>query len=55
MLHSMENLRGYAIGATDGEIGSVYSFFFDSQDWTVRYVVVDTGNTAVGEYALPSA
>jgi len=53
----MENLRGYAIGATDGEIGSVYSFFFDSQDWTVRYVVADTGKWLPGRKVLiaPSA
>jgi hypothetical protein len=42
-LHRLGDLVGYGIAARDGEIGSVDTFYFDDQDWTVRYVVVATG------------
>ncbi|HLK47533.1 MAG TPA: hypothetical protein VKT49_05330 [Bryobacteraceae bacterium] len=44
MLHSLNLMNGASIHATDGMIGSVSNFFFDDLSWTVRYVVVDTGN-----------
>lgn len=44
MLRSVKGLGGYQILATDGEIGSVGDFLFDDQSWTVRYLVVETGN-----------
>jgi sporulation protein YlmC with PRC-barrel domain len=43
MLHNVRDLRGYAIRATDGLIGKVDDFYFDDEDWAVRYLVVDTG------------
>ena len=43
MLRSLGNILGYAVRATDSEIGRVYDFFFDDQSWTVRYLVVETG------------
>jgi hypothetical protein len=43
MLLSIKGLSDYKIEATDGNIGHVYSFLFDDQSWTVRYLVVDTG------------
>ena len=43
MLRSMNDLEGYAIGATDGNIGHVRDFYFDDEAWAVRYLVVDTG------------
>ena len=42
MLRNVKDLRGYAIRATDGVIGSVDDFYFDDEDWGVRYLVVDT-------------
>jgi uncharacterized protein YrrD len=36
-------LKGFRLGATDGEIGKVEDFFFDDRAWTVRYLVADTG------------
>jgi sporulation protein YlmC with PRC-barrel domain len=44
MLRSVKGLSGYRILATDGEIGSVGDFLFDDETWTVRYLVVETGN-----------
>jgi uncharacterized protein YrrD len=44
MLCDLKALIGSPVAATDGEIGSVRSFFFDDQSWKIRYVVVDVGN-----------
>jgi hypothetical protein len=57
MLHSVDKLKGFTIEAADGAIGEVRSFFFDSQDWTIRYLVVDTGKWLPGRKVLipPSA
>ena len=44
MLRSMKDLEGYAIRATDGDIGHVKDFYFDDEAWVVRYLVVDTGS-----------
>ena len=43
MLRSMKDVKGFTIGATDGDIGTVKEFYFDDVSFTVRYVVVDTG------------
>jgi sporulation protein YlmC with PRC-barrel domain len=40
----MNHLKEFAIQATDGEIGKAKYFLFDDEDWTVRYVVVQTGS-----------
>jgi sporulation protein YlmC with PRC-barrel domain len=50
-LHSM---LGYTIHATDGELGKVYDFFFDEAAWTIRYMVVETGNWLSGRKVLIS-
>ncbi len=44
MLTSMKDLKNYAIGATDGDIGHVKDLLFDDEAWVIRYFVVDTGN-----------
>jgi len=41
---SMKDLKDYAIGATDGNIGQVKDFLFDDDTWVIRYFVVETGN-----------
>ena len=43
MLHRMKDLEGYTIGATDGVIGHVKDFYFDDEEWVIRYLVVQTG------------
>src|ERR1035441_6786786 len=44
MLRQARDLNGYRLGARDGEIGHVREFYFDDGNWTVRYLVADTGN-----------
>ena len=43
MLRSFAHLRGFAIHASDGEIGSLRDVYFDDQSTLIRYFVVDTG------------
>jgi hypothetical protein len=47
-------LRGYAVEATDGGIGSVINTLFDDERWVVRYLVVDTGTWLPGRKVLVS-
>lgn len=54
MKRSVNSLIGYAIGATNGELGKVKEFFFDDKTWTVRYLVVETGNWLSGRKVLIS-
>ena len=44
MLRSMNDLKNYAIEASDGTLGHVKDFYFDDQAWVVRYLVVETGS-----------
>ena len=39
MLRSIKQLYGNKLGASDGEIGHVKDFYFDDQNWAVRYTV----------------
>lgn len=43
MLEVISALKGYAIEASDGKIGSVGDFLFHDEKWQVRWLVVDTG------------
>ena len=44
MLRNMKDLEGYAIRATDGDIGHVKDVYFEDQRWVVRYLIVETGS-----------
>ena len=56
-LRSVAATDGYVIHATDGEIGHVSDFLVDNATWTLRYLIVDTGNWWPGKHVLlsPSA
>jgi hypothetical protein len=54
MLRSIKQLYGDELRATDGEIGRIKDFYFDDQNWAVRYVVVDTGAWLSGRLVLIS-
>lgn len=43
-LRSCDNVKGYAIAGTDGDIGHVEDILFDDESWVIRYLVVDTRN-----------
>ena len=48
MLRSMNDLENYPMGATDGEIGYIQGLLIDEDTWAIRYIVVNTGNSATG-------
>jgi sporulation protein YlmC with PRC-barrel domain len=52
MLRSIKELYGDKIGASDGDIGQVKDFYFDDQNWTIRYLVADTGSWLPGRQVL---
>jgi sporulation protein YlmC with PRC-barrel domain len=54
MQQPVSDLKGYALGATDGEIGSVSDFLFDDSFWAVRYLVADTTKWLPGRRVLIS-
>ena|SRR5271157_2544538 len=54
MLRSLKQLYGDKLGASDGEIGHVKDFYFDDQNWVVRYLVADTGSWLSGRQVLLS-
>ena len=53
-MRNVKDLRGYAIRATDGVIGTVDDFYFDDEHWGIRYLVVDTGTWLSGRKVLIS-
>ena len=44
MLWNATSLRGFAVEATDGAIGTVSDLLFDDHSWTTRWLVVETGS-----------
>jgi len=54
MLRSAKDLNGYVLKATDDEIGRCKDFLFDDEEWTVRYMVADTGKWLPGRKVLIS-
>ena len=44
MLRSINAVFGSLIHATDGELGKVCDVLFDDRGWTVRYLIVETGD-----------
>lgn len=43
MLHSLNDLRRFSLEATDDTMGSVKDLYFIDSDWSVRYLVANSG------------
>lgn len=54
VVRSTNEVKGYKIKATDGEIGHVEDYILDDTPWTIRYIVVDTRNWLPGKSVLIS-
>ncbi|ACJ00813.1 PRC-barrel domain-containing protein [Rhodospirillum centenum] len=52
MIWNFDTLKGYTLRAADGSIGRVHDLLFEDRDWTVRYLVVDTGSFLFGRRVL---
>ena len=57
MLQAITGLKGFAIEATDGQMGAVVDFLFDDASWRVSWLVVECGSWLRGRKVLihPSA
>jgi hypothetical protein len=53
-LRSMNEVTGYHIHATDGDLGHIEDFIVDQENWLIRYLVVDTKNWWPGKHVLVS-
>jgi hypothetical protein len=54
-LRSMAEVRGYGVHAVDGDIGHIEDFLIDEDDWSIRYLAVDTRNWLPGRHvAVPA-
>jgi sporulation protein YlmC with PRC-barrel domain len=51
-LRSAQEVFGYAIRATDGDLGHVDDLLIEDVSWAVRYLVVDTSNWWFGRHVL---
>ena len=48
MLWNDSSMQGYAVVATDGQVGTVSDFIFEDVNWTVKWLVVETGTWLTG-------
>jgi uncharacterized protein YrrD len=53
-LRSADEIIGYGIQATDGDIGHVEDFLFDDKNWTIQTLVADTAPLWFGKKVLVS-
>lgn len=54
-LRSVREVLGYRIRGTDGNIGNVKDFIAETDDWTMRYIIVDTRNLPPRKKVIVSA
>ena len=52
MLWNASSIKGYAVAASDGRLGTVSDFLFEDASWMVRWLVVDTGKWLSGRKVL---
>jgi sporulation protein YlmC with PRC-barrel domain len=53
-LRSTDEVTGYRIKATDGEIGDIEDFVMNANCWKIDYLIVDTGNWLPGKKVIIS-
>jgi hypothetical protein len=51
-LRSAREVAGYHVHASDGDIGHVEEFLVNTEEWVLRYVIVDTRNWWPGRKVL---
>ncbi|RJP79713.1 MAG: PRC-barrel domain containing protein [Candidatus Zixiibacteriota bacterium] len=44
MIRSLKEMKGYKLLAEGDQFGKIKDIYFDSDEWTVRYLVVETGS-----------
>lgn len=53
-LRSTNEVSGYYLQASDGDIGHVKGFIIDEDSWAIRYLIIDTKNWWPGKIVLVS-
>jgi hypothetical protein len=53
-LRSTHAVTGYHLATLDGDIGHVEDFIVDDETWTIRYLIINTGNWWPGKKVLVS-
>jgi uncharacterized protein YrrD len=53
-LRSVDEVIGYHVHTTDGDIGHIDDFIIDNDEWDVHYIVVDTRNWLPGKHVILS-
>ena len=51
-LRSSNETCAYAIAASDAEMGTIHGFVIETSTWTIRYLIVDTGEWLMGKLVL---
>ena len=51
-LRSCDEVAGYHLHATDGDIGHVQGMLVDDRSWAIQYLIVDTSNWWLGHKVL---
>jgi hypothetical protein len=51
-LRGAKEVIGYTVEGQDGELGQVADFILDDANWTIRYMVLDTGSILKGKKVL---
>ncbi len=54
-LRSTAEVIHFYVEAADGDIGHLEDFLIDNEDWTIRYMVIDTVNWLPGKKVLVAA
>jgi len=54
MLHRERKLKGALVRGTDGDLGVVERAYFDDEQWTIRYLVIDRDKSLNGGLVLMS-
>jgi hypothetical protein len=54
MIHSVNALEGCRVVGGDEEVGTLRDVYFDDEHWTIRYLIVRTGNWLSGRDVLVS-
>ena len=54
MLRNLQEIKSYAMGATDGDLGHVTDLYIDDQNWGIRYFAAQTGSLLISRNVLIS-
>ena len=54
MMQRIDELDGFTLAASDGQIGSLKDIYFDDRRWVIRSLVIEIGNATESHKVLLS-